>query len=134
MPDWIQTSPPYDAQVRSIRNALGMTQTQLAKRLESHQRAVNRIEAGTVSPTVRTLERVSEQLNCELRILLIPKRTIIDLLEERARTVATSIIRGTAASSALEYQKPSPEMIEDQKEELKDEILKKNRAVLWEDR
>lgn len=133
LPSWLQTGLPHHVQIRIIRSALGMTQTQLAKRLHSQQATVNRMEKGDVSPTMTTLQKVAEELNCELKVLLVPKKPIIQFLEEKALGIATSIIRVTVSSSALEFQKPSAEMIRDQIEELKEEILKKNRSILWKD-
>ena len=133
LPSWLQTGLPYHVQIRIIRSALGMTQTQLAKRLHSQQATVNRMEKGDVSPTITTLQKVAEELNCELKVLLVPKKPIIQFLEEKALRIATSIIRVTVSSSALEFQKPSAEMIRDQTQELKEEILKKNRSILWKD-
>ena len=132
LPDWIQASLPYHVQIRIIRNALGMTQTQLAKRIKSHQRAVNRIEKGEISTTIKTLEKVAEQLNCDLKVLLVPRSPIIDFLEDKALRIAMSIIRLSVSSSALEYQKPSSKIIRDEIEQFKEGILKKNRSILWE--
>jgi len=132
LPEWLQASLPYHVQIGIIRSALGMTQTQLAKRIQSQQRAIGRIEKCEISPTIKTLEKVADQLNCELKVLLVPRKPIIDFLHKKAMRFAMSIIRLSASSSTLEYQKPSPKMVREEMQEMKEIILKKNRSILWE--
>lgn len=54
------------ANVRRLRIMRGLTQEQLAARAELSPQHVSRIECGVVSPTVRTLERISRSLNAPL--------------------------------------------------------------------
>ena len=44
--------------LRSLREQKGLTQRELAKLAETHQADISRIESGSVSPTVSTLERL----------------------------------------------------------------------------
>lgn len=53
-------------EVRSIREAKGMSQSELARRIGSTQPAIARLEAGGVAPTIDTLERVAAALDVEL--------------------------------------------------------------------
>lgn len=59
-------------QVRSARERLGMTQSELASRIGSTQPAVARLEAGGVTPSLDTLHRIAEALSLELVIDLRP--------------------------------------------------------------
>ncbi len=53
-------------QVRRIREARGLSQTDLARRMATSQSAIARLEAGGVDPKVGTLERLTRALNADL--------------------------------------------------------------------
>ena len=55
-------------QVRELREADGMSQSELARRIGSTQPAVARVEAGGVAPTIETLERIAAALGLELAV------------------------------------------------------------------
>lgn len=52
--------------VRSLREAKGLSQSELARRIGSTQPAVARLEAGGVAPRLETLERIAAALGMEL--------------------------------------------------------------------
>jgi ribosome-binding protein aMBF1 (putative translation factor) len=61
--------------VRRAREKLGVTQAELATRIGSTQPAVARLEAGGVSPSVDTLQRIADALGLELVVeLRTPRR------------------------------------------------------------
>jgi HTH-type transcriptional regulator/antitoxin HipB len=53
-------------QVRGLREANGISQAELGRRIGSTQPAIARLEAGRVSPTLETLDRVAAALGVEL--------------------------------------------------------------------
>lgn len=55
-------------EVRRLREATGLTQSELARRIGSTQPAVARLEAGGVAPTIETLERIAAALDLELAV------------------------------------------------------------------
>jgi len=50
------------------RIELGLTQTELAKRLGTKQSAISRLERGTYNPTVSFLRNLAKAFNTELHI------------------------------------------------------------------
>lgn len=54
------------AKVRDERDRLGLTQTELAERMETTQPTIARLEAGGVTPSLDTLHRVADALGLEL--------------------------------------------------------------------
>lgn len=56
------------ARVRNERERHGLTQAELAVRMETTQPAVARLEAGGVTPSLDTLRRVADALGLELII------------------------------------------------------------------
>jgi ribosome-binding protein aMBF1 (putative translation factor) len=55
-------------QIRRLREARGISQAELGRRIGSTQPAIARLEAGRVSPTLETLDRVAAALGVELVI------------------------------------------------------------------
>src|ERR1700678_4545830 len=76
--------------IRAIREALGMTTGQLAKRLGVHQPRVIELERGEASGniTIKSLERAAEALGCRLVFALIPEERLTDTIRKRASAVA----------------------------------------------
>lgn len=58
--------------VRERRLALGLSQTELAKRAAMTQPALSRLEAGGVIPTIRLLERITASLDADLIVEISP--------------------------------------------------------------
>ena len=54
------------ARVRAERERLGLTQTELAERMETSQPTIARLEAGGVTPSLATLNRAANALGLEL--------------------------------------------------------------------
>ncbi len=54
------------ARVRAERERLGLTQTELAERMETTQPTIARLEAGGVTPSLDTLHRAANALGLEL--------------------------------------------------------------------
>ena len=52
--------------IRGLREARGISQKELGRRIGSTQPAIARLEAGRVSPTLETLDRVAAALGVEL--------------------------------------------------------------------
>jgi HTH-type transcriptional regulator / antitoxin HipB len=52
--------------IRGLREARGISQAELGRRIGSTQPAIARLEAGRVSPTLETLDRVAAALGAEL--------------------------------------------------------------------
>jgi predicted transcriptional regulator len=61
----------YDVAVQLIelREKHGLTQAQLADRCGMDQGDISRIERGSTSPTSRTLQRIADALDADLRLV-----------------------------------------------------------------
>jgi HTH-type transcriptional regulator / antitoxin HipB len=58
--------------VRERRLALGLSQTELARRADMTQPALSRLEAGGVIPTIPLLERITAALDADLIVEISP--------------------------------------------------------------
>ena len=56
-------------QIIELREHHGLTQSQLAERCGIDQGDLSRIESGSTSPTARTLQRIADALDADLRII-----------------------------------------------------------------
>jgi len=55
-------------EIRRLREASGLTQRELAERFGTTQSAIARLEAGNVSPSLPTLDRMAHALDAELTV------------------------------------------------------------------
>lgn len=101
-----QLSPPKKGWIRAIRDALGMTAKQLARRLQVAQQSVTRIEnnelAGAV--TIKTMRRVAEALDCVFVYGFAPRSSLETTLRNRANQVANKSLALASQTMALEDQ------------------------------
>jgi len=100
---------PSRGWVHAIREALGMTTGQLAKRLRVQQPRVIELERGEANGkiTMQTLERAAEALGCRLVYVLIPTERLADTLESRTRLMAERYLSAVEHSMRLEGQEVS---------------------------
>lgn len=132
LPGWLKTLGPLSTQIRTLRKALGMSQTQLAARSGMRQSVIANLE-NTPDHDMRlsTLRALAAALDCEAVIALVPKKDIVQNLNERAETLARETFDRTVGSNAIELQKPSEKYIQLSLDEMKREILEKHRSSLW---
>ncbi|MDE2013217.1 MAG: mobile mystery protein A [Alphaproteobacteria bacterium] len=97
---------PSRGWVRALREALGMTTGQLAKRLGVQQPRVIELERAeaTGNITMQTLERAAEALGCRLVYALVPEKRLADTLKERASAVADRQLASVDQTMRLEAQ------------------------------
>lgn len=80
-----------NALVRSARQSAGLTQQQLADRLQTTQSAVAQLESNRANPTVATLQRALQACGRQLLLEALPEQSSIDetlVVENLRLTVA----------------------------------------------
>jgi predicted DNA-binding mobile mystery protein A len=97
--------PPH-GWVRAIRDALGMSTTQLARRLGVDQSNVVRLEQSEMNDTVRlgTLRRAAEALDCTLVYALVPNSSLGETVAAQTRKVAAAEFASVEHTMLLEAQ------------------------------
>jgi transcriptional regulator with XRE-family HTH domain len=68
--------------IRQLRESRGMTQSQLQACSRVSRSYLSRIESGQMTPSLGTLEKISEALGVGLSRFFVPKTNGIDLLED----------------------------------------------------
>jgi len=92
--------------VRAVREALGMSAAVLATRLGTTAGAVTRLEQSEVADRIRldTLRRAADALGCDLVYLLVPRRPLQTVVQERARELAHEQVAAVEQTMRLEDQ------------------------------
>ena len=126
---------PSRGWVKAIRESLGMTTAQLARRLGVSQPRVVEIEKGemTSAITLETLERVARALDCRLVYALVPRKPLDTLVEERATQVARRRLATTRHSMRLEAQGVDAADEEEQIRLSARRLVEKSGSALWAD-
>ncbi len=120
--------------VKAIREALGMTSAQLAKRVGVSQPRVMAIEKAEVngSITLASLEQAAHALNCQFIYALIPRNSLEVTIEQRAMDLADRKIKSTAHSMALEAQSVGATEQQEQILMLRKKLVEKSGSQLWD--
>ena len=130
----VSRSRPPAGWLRTIRQALGMTTRQLAKAVGVTQAAVvntERTEAkGDI--TLATLQRYAAALGCDVTYMLIPKRPLQEMVEERAELLARDQVVRVRHSMALENQPTGAEHMEREIADLRRRLLEGKPSRLWQ--
>ena len=125
--------PPSKGWIRAIRDALGMSGAQLGRRMGVKAQSVADIERSEASGTIqlKTLRRVAEALDCTVVYALIPKTSLEDVVQRRARRIAHKELVWIGHTMDLEAQGLSDEEREEQIEiYIRDHLRERD---LWED-
>ena len=127
-------TPPGKGWIRSVREALGMSYYQLAKRIGVSQPTVvnweQREAKGTIS--LQSIKKVADALQCDLVYALVPRKPLGEILEDRATQKAQTIVEQTSRSMSLEDQQTSLTYRKRAVKETAQQLLEKNPRRLWD--
>lgn len=125
---------PKAGWIKIIRQALGMTSYQLAKRLGCSQSNVMALEqrekTGNIS--LKALEKAAEAMNCRCVYFFIPQKPLAQIMEDQALLRSQKRLQVVDQSMKLEQQGLTPQQTKLQEESLVHELLQ-NPKSLWED-
>lgn len=124
---------PRGGWIRTIRQALGMTNSQLAKRLGMTAQGAQDLERreNDGSITLAKLNAVADALNCELRVALVPKSTLEEVAREQAILKARSERNRLVHTMGLEAQAGGLDTLLDERKAV-DNWLTSRIAHLWD--
>lgn len=126
---------PKGGWIKAIRNALGMTMKQLARRVGVSQPMVSQYERAETedSITLATLRKVADSLGCDLVYGLVPRKPIGTMIENQARLVAARRVKKVHESMAMEDQSVAREELERQIQDHARDLLETGSGSIWED-
>jgi predicted DNA-binding mobile mystery protein A len=132
LPAFSAFAPPVRGWIKAIREAIGMSTAQLAKRAGVRQPSIIALEQSEAKGSIEiaTLRRIAGALDCQLVYALVPNRPLNDMVRERARLFARRRLDPIEHSMALEDQKVTRKKLE----ERIDEILRETSfRRLWDE-
>jgi predicted DNA-binding mobile mystery protein A len=120
--------------VREIREALGMTTTTLARRLNVTQPAIAQLESqerrGGVS--LNKLRKAAAALNCDLVYVFLPRASLEQAVNERIRAIAHERTSRVNQTMTLEAQAADPKLLARQEADLAETLRVNLPSNLWE--
>src|SRR6202789_2452723 len=126
-------TPPVRGWIKALREALGMSTAQLAKRLGIRQPSLVALEQSEAKGTIElaTLRRVAEALDCTLVYALVPNKPLETTIRDRARAFARRRRGPVEHSMLLEDQKVKARAkdIEDRLDEI---VRETNPRLFWD--
>ena len=126
---------PEEGWVRTVREALGMSQRQLAERMGVSKTTVNSAERNETRGTIRldSLTALANGLDCELVYALVPRRSLQATLSNRAEEMARRLVDSVSSSMELEEQGVGDEEKQRQIEDLAADLLRDRTRAFWDD-
>ncbi|MBI4203835.1 MAG: mobile mystery protein A [Betaproteobacteria bacterium] len=129
------TAKPRGGWIRAVREALGMTTVQLAKRLGVTQQAVTAFEKNeaTGKITLESLEKLASAMDCRIVYAVVPNASpLAEMRRARARALAERQVKRVSHSMKLEDQGVGAREEKRQLEQLTDELLRGSPRKLWD--
>lgn len=125
---------PLEGWIRTLRKALGMSSPQLAVRLGVSKSQASQMERMEVEDriTLKQLRRVADVLGCDLQYALVPRKPVKEMVRDRARYKAKSLVCKVHKHMVLEAQQLSGQQLEEQIDTETDRLLRDMPRELWE--
>jgi predicted DNA-binding mobile mystery protein A len=122
---------PHRGWIRAIREALGMSTTELATRMGIGQSRIPALEQGEQRGSIKleTLERAADALDCDLVYALVPRTSLEQAVRAQSRRKAGEHLTGIAHHMLLEDQATSAADTEVQLDELAERFV--DHRGLW---
>jgi predicted DNA-binding mobile mystery protein A len=127
---------PPQGWARTMREALGLTQVELANRMKASRQSVQEFERAEVkrSITLESLDRMAAAMNCRVVLAIVPLTgTVDDVRLAQAQKRADALLRPVAHTMMLEAQGVSHMAHKRQRDALIDDLLRGNGRALWQE-
>ncbi|MDC0344565.1 mobile mystery protein A [Alphaproteobacteria bacterium] len=131
----VEVGRPAVGWVRAIRESLGMTSRQLARRMNISQPSLSALEKREKQKTLTlaSLETAARALNCRLYYALIPNDSLEVMVRRQATKMAMRRLRAAIQTMELENQHISKEEARLQLEQHIEAILHHSPTKLWDE-
>lgn len=119
--------------IKDLREALGMTQRQMARKLKVKQPVISRIEENAESCTLKTLVKIAQTLECDFMGAVVAGAPLNTLVRNQAEKAARRILSRTYANMAMEKQAPGKSAYDLQFKQMIEELSANPGPELWEE-
>ncbi|MFA5807359.1 MAG: mobile mystery protein A [bacterium] len=128
------TPHPVKGWIRAIREALGMSGVQFAKRLGVSPQRVATLEKAEVAGavTIRSMRQAAEALDCVFVYALVPRSSMKDTVRRQALEVARERLKHTSHTMLLEDQQLSKEKMRKALDAAVKELVDAMPKELWD--
>ncbi len=128
---------PPQGWLKTVRNALGLSAAQLAKRMGAQVSDVLHLEKreANESVTLASLQRAAKAMNCRLVWAIVPEQpyeSLSDIVEKRAQDLAEQLVKSTDQTMRLEDQGIDSKLSQKQTRELAEELVRDGDQRIWE--
>ena len=128
-------SRPRIGWIASIRQALGMSKTQLARRLDVARQSLDALESNELKGTITlsSMRNAADALGCDLQYVFVPRKPLEKMVVEQALRRAKKKLGRVNQSQALEASAIETDPLSRAITDLAKEIEVKRPADLWND-
>jgi predicted DNA-binding mobile mystery protein A len=128
-------SRPRLGWIASIRQSLGMSKTQLAKRVGITRPSLDELESNELKETITlaSLHKVADALGCDVQYVLVPRKPLEHMIAERALKKASTKLGRVNQSQALEAAALEATSLSGAVADLAKEYEVNRPAELWND-
>ena len=127
----MKESVPRAGWVREIRTALGLSQSQLARRAGVSRATVQQMERAEAQRriTLASLDKLAQAMGCQVALAIVPKGgTLEDVRRRQATAKAEVILHEKTRNNKVP---PRPTDLERRKQQLVTKLLRGSRRRLW---
>jgi predicted DNA-binding mobile mystery protein A len=131
----LKSARPAKGWVRAVRDALGMTTTQLAHRIGVSQSRIPELEQAEANGniTLKSLERAAEALGCRVVYVLLPEKPLAETVRSMAERAADRQLAAVGQTMKLEDQAVQDARARKEQRARLIEQLMQHPARLWDD-
>ena len=125
--------PPPRGWIRALRDGLGMSGSQLGKRIGASPQNIENLEKSEIAGTIqlKTLRKVAEALDATLVYALVPNTSLEETITHRARQIALRALNRVSHTMKLEAQETDDRDLQSRIDAyIRDEL---NDRDLWRD-
>jgi predicted DNA-binding mobile mystery protein A len=128
-------SMPPEGWLRTVRQALGMSGPQMAKRLAVTKARISRAEQDELRGrvTLKTMQSMAEAMNCRFIYAVVPDQEIEEMIKKRALQKAREQVNAASTHMALEAQALNDEQLTFEIDRIASGIIEKMPSDLWND-
>jgi len=119
--------------LKDIREALGITQKQLAKRLKVKQPLIARIEKNVRSCSLETVSKIARALECEFMGAIASNISLEDMIRERAEIAAKKRLKRDLDDMVTRKAMPTADAYKYQFRKYVENFVSNPRSELWEE-
>lgn len=126
---------PREGWIATVRKALGMSGTQLAKRLGVTRARISQAERAEVvgGVTLKTMRATAEAMGCRFVYAIVPETRVEDIIAAQAHVKARAVVAKASAQMALEDQALSRTQNAEEIERVADELMRAMPSDFWKD-